>query len=94
MRRPDTDPARRCTMTAPTIHLDLDVSGYNCPIPLLRTKKALARLAAGEVLRVVSTDPGSEIDFRVYTEQAGHDLLSLELCETKFVFVIRKRNGG
>ena len=80
-------------MTAPTIHLEIDVSGYNCPIPLLRTKKALAGLAPGEVLRVVSTDPGSEIDFRVYADQAGHDLLSVELREAKFVFVIRKRDG-
>ena len=80
-------------MTASTIHLEIDVSGYNCPIPLLRTKKALAGLAPGEVLRVVSTDPGSEIDFRVYADQAGHDLLSVELREAKFVFVIRKRDG-
>ncbi|MGE5522070.1 MAG: sulfurtransferase TusA family protein [Rhodospirillaceae bacterium] len=70
--------------------IELDVSGYNCPIPLLRTKKALADMAEGEVLRVVSTDPGSEIDFRVYTEKTGHALLGVEERDGTYIFLIRK----
>jgi len=70
--------------------VELDVSGYNCPIPLLRTKKALSGMAAGTLLRVVSTDPGSEIDFRVYTEKTGHRLVSFEERAGAFVFLIEK----
>lgn len=77
-------------MSAFEVHLEIDVSGYHCPIPLLRTKKALSGMAEGQVLRVVSTDPGSEIDFRVYTEKAGHALLAFEERGGAYVFVIRK----
>jgi tRNA 2-thiouridine synthesizing protein A len=77
-------------MTAFEVHFEIDVSGYNCPIPLLRTKKTLSGMAGGQVLRVVSTDPGSEIDFRVYTEKAGHALLACEERDGAYVFVIRK----
>lgn len=79
---------------ASLVHLEIDVSGYNCPIPLLRTKKALSGMAAGQVLRVVSTDPGSEIDFRVYTEKAGHALLEVVEREGAYVFLIRKGEPG
>lgn len=90
--------ARTLRMRAPAapatamtdVHHDLDVSGYNCPIPLLRTKKALAGMRAGELVRVVTTDPGSEIDFRVYAEANGHELVSFEERGNRFVFVIRK----
>jgi tRNA 2-thiouridine synthesizing protein A len=77
-------------MTAPKADVEIDVSGYNCPIPLLRTKKALSGMSAGKILRVVSTDPGSEIDFRVYTEKAGHPLLSVEERGGTYIFLIRK----
>ena len=77
-------------MTAPEADIEIDVSGYNCPIPLLRTKKALSGMAAGQVLRVVSTDPGSEIDFRVYTEKAGHALLAVEERDGAYIFLLRK----
>jgi tRNA 2-thiouridine synthesizing protein A len=56
----------------------LDVRGYNCPIPLLRTKKALAGMLPGEVIEVLTTDPGAEIDFRVYAETSGNALLTLQ----------------
>lgn len=80
-------------MTSIKIHVEIDVSGYNCPIPLLRTKKALSAMSPGEHLRVVSTDPGSEIDFRVYTEKAGHALLDFEERDGAYVFVIRKSSA-
>ena len=81
-------------MTPPPADVELDVSGYNCPIPLLRTKKALATMTEGEVLRVVSTVPGSEIDFRVYTEKAGHALLAVEERGGAYVFLIRKSGAS
>jgi tRNA 2-thiouridine synthesizing protein A len=77
-------------MTARKADIEIDVSGYNCPIPLLRTKKALSGMAPGQVLRVVSTDPGSEIDFRVYTERTGHALLAFEERNGAYVFFIEK----
>ena len=73
------------------INQELDVRGYNCPIPLLCTKKALGGMAAGERLRVLTTDPGSVIHFRVYTEASGHALLSCDETGGAFCFVIEKR---
>lgn len=72
------------------VHKELDVRGYNCPIPLLRAKKALSGMQAGELLRVLTTDPGSEIDFKVYAEASGHELISFEENDGKFIFVLRK----
>lgn len=78
-------------MSASKFHVEIDVSGYHCPIPLLRTKKALSGMEPGELLRVVSTDPGAEIDFRVYTEKSGHRLISFEEQDGGcYVFVIEK----
>lgn len=71
-------------------HTDLDVRGYNCPIPLLRAKKALAGMRPGELLRVTTTDPGSEIDFRAFIEAKRHELVSFEERDREFVFVIRR----
>jgi tRNA 2-thiouridine synthesizing protein A len=70
--------------------LELDLRGLNCPLPVLRTKKALARMAPGERVRVVTTDPGSEIDLRVLAEVNGHPLLSFEKRPDRFVFLIEK----
>lgn len=77
-------------MTAARPDVEIDISGHNCPIPLLRTKKALAGMTPGQVLQVISTDPGSEIDFRVYAEHAGHELLQATEQDGRFVFLIRK----
>ena len=72
------------------ITLELDLSGLTCPMPLLKTKQALNKLAAGAVVRVVATDPASERDFRVFAEQSGNRLLSAEKADGKFTFVLRK----
>lgn len=72
------------------ITLELDLSGLTCPMPLLKTKQALNKLAAGAVVRVVATDPASERDFRVFAEQSGNHLLSAEKADGKFTFVLRK----
>jgi tRNA 2-thiouridine synthesizing protein A len=74
------------------VDVELDVTGYNCPIPLLRAKKALAGMARGQTLKIVATDPGAEIDFRVYAEAAGHTLVSIE--ESCNVWTILLQKGG
>ncbi|MFO1350258.1 MAG: sulfurtransferase TusA family protein [Gammaproteobacteria bacterium] len=63
----------------------LDVSGLNCPLPLLKAKVELTKMQAGEVLRVIATDRHAPIDFRVYCMQAKHEIVNLietvECCE-------------
>ena len=63
---------------------DLDVKGLNCPLPILRTKKALAEMQSGQVLRVLATDPGSLKDFPAFARQTGNELA--EQKEEKGVF--------
>ncbi len=72
------------------ITLELDLSGLTCPMPLLKTKQALNKLAAGDIVRVVATDPASERDFRVFAEQSGNRLLSMETADGRFTFVLQK----
>lgn len=76
-----------------TIDAELDAAGLNCPLPILKTKKALAALAGGQVLRVIATDPGSVRDFHAYTRQTGHALLECSTEGERYVFVIRKAGG-
>ena len=74
-----------------TINKDLDVKGFNCPLPILRAKKALTDMESGQVLRVVSTDPGSVKDFAAFCKQTGNPLLSSEETAAAFTFLISKR---
>ena len=76
-----------------SIDAELDAAGLNCPLPILKTKKALAALAGGQVLRVIATDPGSVRDFEAYTRQTGHALLESRQDGERYVFVIRKAGG-
>ena len=69
---------------------ELDASGLNCPLPILRAKKTLAQLDSGKVLRVVATDPGSLKDFDAFAKQTGNELMSSGEEGGKFVFLIRK----
>jgi tRNA 2-thiouridine synthesizing protein A len=73
-----------------TFDHDLDTRGLNCPLPILRAKKTINDLAAGEVLRVTATDPGSVKDFQAFCRQTGHDLLASNQAGDHFVFLIRK----
>ena len=70
---------------------DLDTRGLNCPLPILRTKKALAELQSGQVLRVVATDPGSVKDFETFAKQTGHALLEHAQANGEFTFYLKKR---
>lgn len=69
---------------------DLDVRGLNCPLPILKTKKRLVSLAAGEVLRVRATDPHSVIDFMAFCDRTGHELLWRGEPDGEFHFLLRK----
>lgn len=76
-----------------TIHfqMDLDARGLNCPLPILKAKKALAELASGEVLRITATDTGSVRDFQAFAKQTGNALLSHSHSNGEFVFLMRRK---
>jgi len=69
---------------------ELDASGLNCPLPILRAKKKLNAMDAGQVLRIVATDPGSVKDFEAFARQTGNELLDSGEEGGKFVFRIQK----
>ena len=73
------------------IDKDLDVRGLNCPLPILKAKKALSELSSGQLLRVVATDPGSVRDFNAFAKQTGHLLVSQSSADKEFTFVLKKR---
>jgi tRNA 2-thiouridine synthesizing protein A len=68
----------------------LDARGLNCPLPILRTKKAIAGMQAGEILEVTSTDPGSVKDLDSFCSQTGNEMLSSQQANGEFQFRIRK----
>ena len=70
---------------------ELDARGLNCPLPILRTKQSLAGMVSGQILKIVATDPGSVIDFQVFAEQTGNELLSLAEVERESIFLLKKR---
>ncbi|SFG74052.1 tRNA 2-thiouridine synthesizing protein A [Duganella sp. CF458] len=72
-------------------HKDLDARGLNCPLPILKAKKALAELESGQVLRIVATDPGSVRDFQAFAKQTGNALLSHVQQGTEFTFLMRRK---
>lgn len=73
------------------IDKDLDTRGLNCPLPILKAKKALSEMSSGQVLRVVSTDPGSTRDFAAFARQTGHELLEQSTTGDEHVHVLRRR---
>lgn len=73
------------------IDKELDARGLVCPLPILRTKQSLAGMISGQTLKIVATDPGSVIDFQVFAEQTGNELLSLSESDEEFIFLLRKR---
>jgi tRNA 2-thiouridine synthesizing protein A len=69
---------------------EFDASGLACPLPIVKTKKALSDMAPGQVLRVISTDPGSVCDMAAFAEQTGNQLLEQASENKKYVFFLRK----
>jgi tRNA 2-thiouridine synthesizing protein A len=70
---------------------DLDARGLNCPLPILKTKKSLATMTSGEVLRVQATDPGSVRDFQAFAKQTGNELLSQSKEGDVFIFFMKRK---
>ncbi|WP_284616579.1 sulfurtransferase TusA family protein [Aquabacterium humicola] len=70
---------------------ELDTRGLNCPLPILKAKKALAEMGSGEVLKVLATDPGSVRDFQAFAKQTGNELLEQTRAGDEFVHFLRRR---
>jgi TusA-related sulfurtransferase len=75
----------------PAIDKSLDARGLNCPLPILKAKKALAELVSGQVLEVISTDAGSLRDFQAFTKQTGHTLLRQTTVGADHVHILQRR---
>ena len=70
---------------------ELDTRGLNCPLPILKAKKALADMRSGEVLKVLATDPGSMRDFQAFARQTGNELVEQFVAGDEFVHLLRRR---
>nr|VFK45184.1 MAG: tRNA 2-thiouridine synthesizing protein A [Candidatus Kentron sp. TC]VFK49166.1 MAG: tRNA 2-thiouridine synthesizing protein A [Candidatus Kentron sp. TC]VFK60997.1 MAG: tRNA 2-thiouridine synthesizing protein A [Candidatus Kentron sp. TC] len=69
---------------------ELDASGLNCPLPILRAKKTLNGMESGKVLKIIATDPGSVKDFDAFSKQTGNPLLESSEEGGKYIFLIQK----
>lgn len=78
-------------MTTPVHTHEIDTRGMNCPLPILKAKKALAELLSGQVLKVVATDPGSTRDFQAFSRQTGNELVAQEIVGAEFIHYLRRR---
>ena len=70
---------------------EIDTRGLNCPLPILKAKKALADMVSGDVLKVVATDPGSLRDFQAFARQTGNELVEQSSANDEFVHYLRRR---
>ncbi|HET9645782.1 MAG TPA: sulfurtransferase TusA family protein [Burkholderiaceae bacterium] len=72
-------------------HKELDTRGLNCPLPILKAKKALADMHSGDILKVVATDPGSVRDFQAFAKQTGNELVEQTSSADEFIHYLRRR---
>ena len=70
---------------------EVDARGLNCPLPILRTKKALNDMKSGQVLKVVATDPASQRDFQAFSRQTGNSLIDQSAANGEFIFLLRRK---
>lgn len=70
--------------------IELDLRGLNCPLPILKTKKALTTLKSGQILKIIGTDPGSPKEFQMFDRLAGFQLLTIEEQGEEFHYYIKK----
>jgi len=70
---------------------EIDTRGLNCPLPILKAKKALADMTSGDVLKVVATDPGSVRDFQAFARQTGNELVEQSTHDDEFIHFLRRR---
>jgi tRNA 2-thiouridine synthesizing protein A len=73
------------------IHKEIDTRGLNCPLPILKAKKALAEMLTGQLLKVVATDTGSLRDFQAFARQTGNELVEQQTQGNEFIHVLRRR---
>lgn len=73
------------------IDLEVDARGLACPLPILRTKKALATLKTGQILRVLTTDPGSVKDFQAFSRQTGNELVEQTENNKEYEFILKRK---
>ena len=72
-------------------HKELDARGLNCPLPILKTKKALSDMISGQVLRVIATDPGAVRDFQAFAKQTGNELVGMTEENKEFFFFMKRK---
>ena len=70
---------------------ELDTRGLTCPLPILKAKKALADMAAGEILKVIATDPTTVRDFQAFARQTGNELVEQQHVAEDYIHMLRKR---
>ena len=80
--------AESCFMN---IDKELDTRGLNCPLPILKAKKALTEMTSGQLLKVVSTDAGSTRDFQAFAKQTGNELIEQQTAGSDFIHVLKRR---
>ncbi len=73
------------------IHTEIDTRGLNCPLPILKAKKALAGMQSGQVLKVVATDTGSVRDFQAFAKQTGNELVDQQTVGEEYIHLLRRR---
>lgn len=73
------------------IHQEIDTRGLNCPLPILKAKKALASMLSGQLLKVVATDTGSLKDFQAFAKQTGNELVQQDTVGAEYIHILRRR---
>ena len=73
------------------IHKEIDTRGLNCPLPILKAKKALADMDSGELLKVLATDVGSLRDFQAFAKQTGNELVEQQTVGEEYIHILRRR---
>jgi tRNA 2-thiouridine synthesizing protein A len=73
------------------VHKEVDARGLNCPLPILRTKKALNEMATGELLRVLATDPASQRDFQAFSKQTGNALVDSTFTDGVYTYLLKRK---
>jgi tRNA 2-thiouridine synthesizing protein A len=74
-----------------TFDKEIDARGLNCPLPILRAKKALNDMQSGQVLKIVATDPGAVKDFQAFCKQTGNELLSQAQADREYSFFVKRK---
>jgi tRNA 2-thiouridine synthesizing protein A len=70
---------------------EIDTRGLNCPLPILKAKKALSEMTSGQLLKIVATDGGSVRDFQAFAKQTGNELVEQQVQGADFIHVLRRR---